>query len=299
MPHKPVDGRGASCSIGAGSDTVAGADLRGHLAAQVAAVRGDLPQLGEVEPVHDLRVRARRLRSLLRTHRAYLPTAADDRLVEDLVDGLRWLGRVVGRLRDLDVVTEGLARAKADGALHRAWLADLRAQRAVALVEATVQLDGPLGLTLLRRLDDLLEVSGWSGSPRPTLEDVLPGRRTRVLSLAKAATALPTRTPEEAEAWHDVRKAAKELRYAAEALAASGPGATRWARAGRRLQAVIGRQLDRRGVATWLEAFAVRHDSDRDLAAGSRARATHERRKGSRRHVRARERAVARVRDLA
>jgi CHAD domain-containing protein len=275
-----------------------GADLREHLASHVAALAAALPYLAEVEPVHDVRVRARRLRSLLRSHRVFLPAAVGERRIRAVLDDLRWLGRVVGAVRDVDVLAEHLALVDVDDDVRRAWLADLQTARATALGWANHRLAGARARRLLKRLQKLIDPGIWPGSVRPTPDLVLPGQRLRVLVRAERALTLPQGGAEEVEAWHDVRKAAKELRYAAEAFAGHDPAATRWADASRKLQVVLGRQLDREGVASWLEAFASRHAAGSSLAAASRARAKAERRLASRRDDQARQAAVARVRDL-
>lgn len=276
-----------------------GADLRDHLARHLAGLEAALPFLAEVEPVHDVRVRARRLRSLLRSHRAFLPPGVGDGRVRAILDDLRWLGRVVGAVRDVDVMAEHLALVEVDEYLRLGWLSDLQTERAAALARASRRLAGPRVARLVKRLHRVIDSRGWSVAAKPTTDAVLPGQRRRVLELAERALALPARGPEEVEAWHDVRKAAKELRYAAEAFTASDPGATRWAGAGRSLQTVLGRQLDRERVASWLDAFALLHETDPALASGSLARATVERRLASRRNDRGRQAAVGRVRDLA
>ncbi len=294
MPARPVgSARPEGARPGGG-----GADLRDHLARHLAGLEAALPFLAEVEPVHDVRVRARRLRSLLRSHRAFLPAGVGDRRVRAILDDLRWLGRVVGAVRDVDVMAEHLALVEVDEDLRLAWLSDLQTERAAALARATRRLAGSRVTRLVKRLRKVVVARGWSAAAVPTTDSVLPGQRLRVLELAERALALPARGPEEVEAWHDVRKAAKELRYAAEAFTASDPGATRWASAGRNLQTVLGRQLDRERVASWLDAFAAHHEPDPAVASGSRARAKVERRLASRRNDRARQVAVARVRDL-
>src|SRR3954447_24991097 len=61
-------------------------------------------RLGEVEPLHQMRVGARRLRSDLRTFRPLI----DRHWADGLREELRWLGQVLGEVRDLDVLIERL-----------------------------------------------------------------------------------------------------------------------------------------------------------------------------------------------
>lgn len=289
MPERPARGDEPGAGV---------ADLRDHLASHVAGLEAALPYLVEVEPVHDVRVRARKLRSLLRSHRVFLPAAVSDRRIRAVLDDLRWLGRVVGTVRDVDVLAEHLALVDAADDVRRAWLSDLQVERVVALGRANRRMVGGRATRLRKRLHALVDPGTWPGSVAPTVDLVLPGQRLRVLVRAERALALSEGGVEEVAAWHDVRKAAKELRYAAEAFAGHDAGATRWANAGRKLQVELGRQLDREGVASWLEAFAVRHEGEAGLVAASRHRAKAERRLASRRNDKARQAAVARVRDL-
>src|SRR5262245_34723010 len=55
---------------------------------------------GDVEAVHQLRVAARRLRSTLQLFTPLLPAAS----VGATTEGLGWLGRGIGSVRDLDVL---------------------------------------------------------------------------------------------------------------------------------------------------------------------------------------------------
>lgn len=64
------------------------------LANEPGTVRGDDP-----EPLHDMRVAARRLRAALRAFRP----AFGKRELAPYVDDVRWLGNLLGRIRDLDV----------------------------------------------------------------------------------------------------------------------------------------------------------------------------------------------------
>ena len=65
------------------------------LQANIDAVLEDL----DPEPLHDLRVAARRTRSALSAFKSVLPNA----VVAEFVLGFKWLGSVTGPCRDLDV----------------------------------------------------------------------------------------------------------------------------------------------------------------------------------------------------
>ena len=109
-------------------------------------------RLGEVEPLHQMRVGTRRLRSDLRTFRPLL----DRDWAESLRTELKWLGGSLGAVRDLDVLLERLRRegedrvaaprravrgARAHGARKRvhALLEDLRGARYGELLDRLVE----------------------------------------------------------------------------------------------------------------------------------------------------------------
>ena len=86
-------------------------------------------RLGEVEPLHQMRVGTRRLRSDLRTFRE----AAGPRMGRTMRAELKWLGAALGDVRDLDVMLE---RLRADGGtwshISSGLFEELEARREVA-----------------------------------------------------------------------------------------------------------------------------------------------------------------------
>jgi CHAD domain-containing protein len=97
--------------------TALGAQLRAiHAHARGARVGRD------PEDLHEMRVAVRRLRAILRAGRALF----ERKWTEDLRGELRWLGRALGRVRDLDVLLASL-RARLEAALRhpRVVAADL------------------------------------------------------------------------------------------------------------------------------------------------------------------------------
>lgn len=246
------------------------ASLRDHLAAQVTALLDSVHETGDVEAVHTTRVRARRLRSVLRTHRRFLPAPPPPGLLDDL----RWLGHVAGPVRDLDVLAEHLRHADAPGPDRHAWLAALASDRAAARATAESALSGARLRGLLRDLGALLA----SPEPAPAAPGVGSLRREtrRLLRLADHAGAVAPDHPQRGEALHDVRKAAKRLRYAAEALGDPTGPPGRLADAAEAVQTSLGERLDHGLAADWLEAYAER-TPDPALAAASRAQAARDR----------------------
>jgi CHAD domain-containing protein len=203
----------------------AAAAVLGYLDEQVAALHSwDLGvRGGEPDSVHQMRVTTRRLRSALATFRPVF-----DRMVTDPVrDELKWLGGVLGAARDTEVMAEELlATIRAEPpelvlgpvtARVRSTLAG-RQREAMAGVEAA--LSGQRYFALLDTLDRLLI--------EPPLVDRAGDAATRVLgdrtrsawrrtrrAADHAATAAAGTARE--TALHEVRKAAKRARYAAEA----------------------------------------------------------------------------------
>ena len=90
-------------------------------------------RLGDTEGVHQLRVSARRLRSVIRT---FLPIVRPEK-IEPVVEDLRWLGQVLGAVRDLDVLDAHLRQESGDDAApFIEALAQRRAKARAALSQA-------------------------------------------------------------------------------------------------------------------------------------------------------------------
>jgi inorganic triphosphatase YgiF len=107
--------------------SVLGECMRHLTANQLAAERSEDP-----EGVHQMRVGARRLRSALRLFDAWLPVRAAQAFAEEL----RWLGRELGRARDLDVFALELLGPLARSRPEDAGLAALSAATESARAEA-------------------------------------------------------------------------------------------------------------------------------------------------------------------
>jgi CHAD domain-containing protein len=183
-----------------------------------AALRGYVRELREREPgvrlgadteeLHKQRVATRRLRSLLRSTRAQL---ADPDRAERLRDELRWLGGLLGEVRDRDVLmaylVEELGTIEEAGAFG-AILELLDAEREEARKEVLAALDSPRYRTLIAELE-------WP----PALRD---GERLATAAAAdygrlrKAVKRLGNEPRD--EELHRARIRAKRARYAAEAV---------------------------------------------------------------------------------
>lgn len=216
--------------------------VRALIEHEVVARAGDDP-----EGVHQMRVAVRRMRAALK--------AADDPdqpEVESLPAELRWLGGILGRIRDLDVLL-GHLRAQAvelpeheRNAVERLLrgLVDERRRARRRMLDA---FRGVRYAALLRTLAAVATseapVDGYRVARKataPALLDVIvkPHRK-----LAKAAGALGEDPPD--DELHALRIRGKRLRYAAElAEPAAGKPVRRLVKATKALQDVLGDHQD-------------------------------------------------------
>jgi CHAD domain-containing protein len=252
------------------------ATLRDVVAASLAAAYTQLlrhdPGLridDEPEDVHQARVATRRLRSDLRTFRELLDARADG-----LRDELRWLGGVLGAVRDADVLRMRLAEQAAtalpaaDAEAAASLLRRLAAEREDARAALRKALDGDRYLALLDRLVSLAAappvVDVATVKARKRLPAIVEGPWRH---LAKAVDGLPD-DPED-EALHEIRIRAKRTRYAAEAAApVIGRRAAKFAKAVARLQTVLGDLQDAVVAEAWLRTVAAGASGSEALVAG-------------------------------
>jgi triphosphatase len=208
---------------GAGIGEVGLSVLREQFATMLAhepgARIGDDP--GEL---HQMRVATRRLRAALSLFAETLPVEA-----ERLAPELRWIGKVIGAVRDLDVQLarlDGSAAWQANPAedprpLVRAVLADERAKARRKMLRA---LDSLRYERFVRRFGRMLQSRSGSRTARAhAAAPELVGRRHAALREAIVAI----QDDADADAYHRVRLAAKQFRYALEFLADVYPGETK------------------------------------------------------------------------
>ncbi|MGW4381822.1 CHAD domain-containing protein [Kitasatospora sp. NPDC004531] len=212
------------------------------LVALESDARADRP-----DAVHQMRVAARRLRSVLRTHRRHL--SGDHTGLED---ELRRLGRTLGRARDAEVLGErllGQARELPDGGDRERVLAELATWSSREAREGRTAvlaaLDGRRFRELLDALTALAEdppLSARAAKPAgPELTRILRHEHRRTLKRLAAAEHAPD-GPDREHALHDARKAAKRARYAGETAGRSAAGS--FTRRMKVLQDVLGRHQD-------------------------------------------------------
>ncbi|PJM92220.1 CHAD domain-containing protein [Streptomyces sp. CB01373] len=198
-----------------------------------AYVRGLVATLTDLDPavrrgrpdaVHRMRVACRRLRGCLRTWRSVLDRSVTDPVRADL----RWLGGELGAERDHEVLAERLTAAVGElpgelvlgpvTARLRAWDVTRRAQTRRRTLEA---LASPRYRTLLDSLHALvaeppLRAQAAAGKPHKVMAKALRKEDGRLHRRMQRALSLPPGAERDA-AIHHARKAAKRVRYAAEA----------------------------------------------------------------------------------
>jgi CHAD domain-containing protein len=245
-----------------GKSATIGALVRRSITAAVQRLLDHDPvvRVGEdAEGVHQARVATRRLRSDLRTFRPLVDTEWS----EPLRNELSWLGELLGRVRDADVLL-GLLADKA-GRLtetERAHANDLIDRlRATRDRDQSVLLDAMRSERYTMLLDQLVEAAR-----APRLRDELSNERAKtvvrklarrpVKRLRKQIRGLSA-DPTDAQL-HEARKRAKQARYAFEAIApVAGKGAARRARRLADLQSVLGDHQDTVVAVAWLHDAAL------------------------------------------
>lgn len=240
--------------------------LQGALRTQFLALAHADPAVRldrDAEDLHDLRVASSRLRAIIRAGAPALAPA----LVEPLREELRWLGRLLGPVRDLDVLRAAL-RAEAEGledaeqAALRPFFAALSRERGAAKKKMRAGLESPRYLDLLDRLAGFVEMP-----PEQPLSLKRVARREflKLQAKMKALGAEP-----EAEDLHRARIQGKRARYAAElAEPLAGKGARRFIADAKNFQDVIGAHQDAVVAEERLRSFIGRaKDGETALALG-------------------------------
>ncbi|MET3923725.1 CHAD domain-containing protein [Arthrobacter sp. UYEF20] len=251
--------------------TTAGEALLSYLGEQLAELRRHAPGVREnqAESIHEMRVAARRLRSLLATTRKLFAAGA----AEDIRSELRWLSGALGAARDPGVVqarlrellasepeelTSGQAAQRIDEELdaaaaagHQGVIEALGSERYDRLL---------LSLGTLLAADRLSQKA--SRPPRRTLRKFVAGETAR-LARAVADLSPPSHARARDAELHEVRKAAKRLRYCAELAVAvggrrAGKRIRKTAKAARRIQTTLGLHHDSVVARTLLAELGLR-----------------------------------------
>ncbi|WP_426725765.1 CHAD domain-containing protein [Curtobacterium flaccumfaciens] len=213
--------------------------LRRDLVAADPRVRADEP-----EAVHDLRKVLRRLRSVLAAFRG----ALDRQATEELRAALAETGRIAGTARDAEVLHAGLSRSAAhapDGYVDTETLdrigAETAERRSVTAAELRRALRSDAWFRTLDALDDLL-LRAPAGLHADDDAATFAARRIRH-ERARVGRLLGDPS-DDLDTLHEVRKAARRLRYALQAAGdVPDVGKRRLGRL-RRVQETLGETLD-------------------------------------------------------
>jgi CHAD domain-containing protein len=168
------------------------------------------------EQLHRMRVAHRRLRTAITSFADVLPPGLNASVPE-----LRWIGRELGGVRDLDVhleaMTETTSRLDASPDAVEALLASVRRQRDQARKRMLDALTGPrfeaLVLQIARTLREQVP-TGRAGAG-PAIGELAPAMlEERYRKFRKEAKHLTPRSP--AADYHEARRRARRLRFATE-----------------------------------------------------------------------------------
>ena len=197
----------------------------GEFQALEPGIREDAP-----DSVHQARIALRRIRSIIRVYRRMF---CRDR-ADEVCALVRWAGLEVGAVRGAGVLIaelrqhlDALAREEGETAIapirRRAEL-DLAAKHDGALRRCLEAMDSDRWNALHRTIVAFLVDPPVSKAGRREAAATLPGLAARAEHRVERRYNAALLEPEVRDRWHDVRKAAKAVRYAAEVVAAV-PGA--------------------------------------------------------------------------
>ncbi|ALG85209.1 CYTH and CHAD domain-containing protein [Gordonia phthalatica] len=175
------------------------------------------------DAVHQMRVAARKIRSILTSY----PGVIAPEMAAPVADELRLLGEVLGDVRDREVRLEAnellLAREDAPADLVKALIDDERVAHQQALKSLRYGLSTARYLTLLDDLDRLINApipGPLAHRPaRDIVSDAVGGAYLRMTKAEKKLRKYSAWSPEWVEQLHTIRKRAKALRYTAESAA--------------------------------------------------------------------------------
>jgi CHAD domain-containing protein len=227
--------------------------LTAHLVKHIAKLQQHDAGVRAAEPqaVHKMRIAARRLRSALTTYGPVLRPDAG----KSLRDELRWLGQILSEARDAEVLRERLDRLVAGepaelvlGSVAARIDSELGEAERAGRLGVLHALDSERYFRLLGALDDLVRsLPGFPHADLPARAVVPDLLRRDAKRLRRAVRAIERAggAHERDLAFHEMRKKAKRLRYAAEsAVPVCGARAKRLASAAKRIQEVLGEHQD-------------------------------------------------------
>lgn len=236
------------------AEGTAGAQVMAYVATQVGVIQGMEPAARRDDPdgVHKARVATRRLRSALRTYRKVVDRERTDAVRAEL----KWAAAALGEPRDAEVMRERiltalgalpaeLVRGRADERLRES----LQARHDEAHAHLVENMDSQRWTDLLIALNALVVapplVEG-ADAPATELLPRLVGKVVRDVTREAEHVLAMEPSPERDEAVHEVRKSAKQARYAAEAAgkAVGGKAAAGLVDAWKDVQDALGEHQD-------------------------------------------------------
>jgi len=251
-----------------------------YLSAQIDELRSREPgaRIDSPDAVHRMRVASRRLRSSLATFRPLFRGSKAQRLRDEL----QWLGTVLGPVRDVEVMRAHLQETAAT-LVGDADLANVLAQLDHELAERhsrahaglVTAMDGPRYAALMAALEAFVIKPPWATRvtkvagrlTTPALVGRACARVDRAARVARAASSAEGVPDAGGVELHEVRKAAKRARYAAEVAGSSGGSEARaLAERVEELQAVLGRHQDSLMVRALIRDLADRVTKRQALA---------------------------------
>ena len=200
------------------------------------------------DSVHKMRTSIRRFRSILRTHRKLLDRTA----VEPVDAELKWLAGALGEVRDLEVLRARFHTQLSelpDPPAGPGWLAEMEQQEGRSRERLREVLRSQRYLALLDRVDALVADPPVREQARKAARkqgDKIVTRAWRKMVDARREAGRTDHEDDRNAALHKTRKAAKRLRYTAEAVEpVFGKPARRIARRAEKVQNLLGDNQDR------------------------------------------------------
>ena len=193
------------------------------------------------EELHQMRVGIRRFRSLLRASRVF----HEPEWYASLQEELRWLGAMLGTVRNQDVLLDRLyaeaqALSLAERTIFERSLTTFEPHRAQARRQLLDALRSDRYLDLLSRLERAAQATALRDAPESSLANLAAQEFKRLIKAGKRVT----RDPSDHDL-HQLRIRTKRARYAAElALDTMGKPAVRFVRQTKRNQAILGDHQD-------------------------------------------------------
>ena len=222
----------------------------------------------DAEGVHQLRVSARRLRSELQAMRRVLPREP----WRDLSDDLKWMGTVLGRLRDLDVLADLFEQHLTEATSLRDTVSStLERRREKRRRDVSALLDSKRYSRIVKRLGRLSDHPKLGEVGRTLAPELFLSPLWEAACTYLDAIGDPFERRSD-EALHRVRIASKKCRYNFEiATLFLGDEARVVATSLEAIQGILGKVQDRSMAVTFLDTLGLEEEVDLDVRRALRA----------------------------